>query len=106
LAFLLVLVKAVIEVAMLALLGQFIVGIFAWGRRANNIVYRLFQTVASPFTWVVRKVTPRVVLDAHIPLATLLLLVFGWVFVSISLRGSCASNPAQPACERFQQVPQ
>ena len=47
-AFLLVLVKAVIEVAMLALLGQFIVGIFAWGRRANNIVYRLFQTVASP----------------------------------------------------------
>ena len=79
-AFLLVLVKAVIEVAMLALLGQ--------------------------FTWTVRKVTPRVVLDAHIPLATLLLLVFAWVFISISLRGSCASNPAQPACERFQQVPQ
>jgi len=106
LAFLLVLVKAVIEVAMLALLGQFIVGIFAWGRRANNIVYRLFQTVASPFTWVVRKVTPRVVLDAHIPLATLLLLVFTWVFISFSLRSSCASNPAQPACSRFQQVPQ
>ena len=105
-AFLLVLVKAVIEVAMLALLGQFIVGIFAWGRRANNIVYRLFQTVASPFTWVVRKVTPRVVLDAHIPLATLLLLVFTWVFISFSLRSSCASNPAQPACSRFQQVPQ
>lgn len=105
-AFLLVLVKAVIEVAMLALLGQFIVGIFAWGRRANNIVYRLFQTVASPFTWVVRKVTPRVVLDAHIPLATLLLLVFTWVFISFSLRSSCASNPAQPACGRFQQVPQ
>jgi hypothetical protein len=46
------------------------------------------------------------VLDTHIPLATLLLLVFGWFFVSTSLRGSCISNPAQAACERFQQVTQ
>ncbi|HTN49041.1 MAG TPA: hypothetical protein VMK32_06395 [Burkholderiaceae bacterium] len=105
-AFLLVLVKAVLEVAVMALLGQFIVGIFAWGRRGNNVVYRLFQTVASPFTWIVRKVTPRVVLDTHIPLATLFLLVFVWLFVSLSLRSSCASSPAQPVCARFQQVQQ
>jgi F0F1-type ATP synthase membrane subunit a len=103
LAFLLVIVKAIIEVALLALFGQFLVGIFAWGRRQNNLVYKLFQTIASPFTWVVRKVTPRVVLDTHIPLATLLLLVFVWLFVSVSLRGTCVSNPAQQACERFQQ---
>jgi F0F1-type ATP synthase membrane subunit a len=106
LAFFLVIVKAIIEVALLALLGQFIVGIFAWGRRQNNIVYKLFQTIASPFTWVVRRVTPKVVMDTHIPLATLLLLVFVWLFVSASLRGSCIANPAQAACERFQQVPQ
>jgi len=105
-AFPLVIVKAIIEVALMALLGQFLVGIFAWGRRGNNVVYKLFQTIASPFTWVVRKLTPRVVLDTHIPLATLLLLVFGWFFVSASLRGSCISNPAQAACERFQQVTQ
>jgi F0F1-type ATP synthase membrane subunit a len=105
-AFLLVLVKAVVEVAVMALLGQFIVGIFAWGRRGNNVVYKLFQTVASPFTWLVRKVTPRVVLDTHIPLATLMLLVFVWIFISLSLRNSCASNPAQAACARFQQAPQ
>jgi hypothetical protein len=104
-AFSLVIVKAIVEVALMALLGQFLVGIFAWGRREGNVVYRLFQTIASPFTWVVRKVTPRVVLDTHIPLATLLLLVFVWMFVSASLRGSCVSNPAQAACERFQQVP-
>jgi hypothetical protein len=105
-AFLLVIVKAIIEVALMALLGQFIVGIFAWGRRQGNVVYKLFQTIASPFTWVVRKVTPRVVLDTHIPLATLLLLVFVWFAVSMSLRSSCLSNPAQAACERFQQVTQ
>ena len=105
-AFLLVIVKAIIEVALMALLGQFIVGIFAWGRRQGNVVYKLFQTIAGPFTWGVRKVTPRVVLDTHIPLATLLLLVFVWFAVSMSLRSSCLSNPAQAACERFQQVTQ
>jgi hypothetical protein len=105
-AFLLVIVKAIIEVALMALLGQFIVGIFAWGRRQGNVVYKLFQTIASPFTWVVRKVTPKVVLDTHIPLATLLLLTFVWLFVSTSLRASCTQNPAQAACERFQQVRQ
>jgi F0F1-type ATP synthase membrane subunit a len=105
-AFSLVIVKAIIEVALMALLGQFVVGIFSWGRRQENVVYRLFQTVASPFTWLVRKVTPRVVLDTHIPLATLLLLVFVWLFLSVSLRGTCVSNPAQPACERFRSVTQ
>ena len=105
-AFSLVIVKAIIEVALMALLAQFLVGIFAWGRRSGNVVYKLFQTISSPFTWVVRKVSPRVVLDTHIPLATLLLLVFAWLFVSASLRGSCVSNPAQQACERFQRVTQ
>jgi uncharacterized membrane protein len=100
-AFLLVIVKAIIEVAVMALLGQFIVGIFAWGRRQDNVVYKLFQTVASPFTWLVRRITPKVVMDTHIPLATLLLLSFVWLFVSTSLRASCVANPAQPACERF-----
>jgi hypothetical protein len=105
-AFLLVILKAIIEVAMMALLGQFIVGIFAWGRRQGNVVYKLFQTIASPFTWVVRRVTPKVVLDTHIPLATLLLLAFAWLFVSISLRTSCTHAPTQAACERFQPVSQ
>lgn len=102
-AFLLVIVKAIIEVAAMALLGQFIVGIFAWGRRQGNVVYRLFQTIASPFTWVVRKVTPRVVLDTHIPLATLLLLVFAWLAVLLSLNSSCQRDPQQAACQRVQQ---
>jgi uncharacterized protein YggT (Ycf19 family) len=104
-AFLLVIVKAIVEVALLALLGQFIVGIFAWGRRQNNVVYKLFQTIASPFTWIVRRITPKVVMDTHIPLATLLLLTFAWFVVSASLRSSCLASPAQAACERFQQVP-
>ena len=35
------------------------------------------------------------------PLATLLLLVFAWVFIWLAFAIPAASNPAQPACERF-----
>jgi hypothetical protein len=103
-AFFLVIVKAIIEVAALALLGQFIVGIFAWGRREGNVVYRLFQTVASPFTWIARKVSPRVVLDQHIPLVAFLLLTFAWLVVLFQLRASCLADPLQQACPPLQQV--
>jgi hypothetical protein len=103
-AFLLVIVKAIIEVAGMALLGQFLVGIFAWGRREGNIVYRLFQTVASPFTWIARKVSPRIVLDQHIPLVAFMLLLFAWVFVVFQLRASCLADPQQRACPPLQQV--
>jgi hypothetical protein len=97
-------VKAIIEVAALALLGQFLVGVFAWGRREGNVVYRLFQSVASPFTWVARKVSPRIVLDQHIPLVAFLLLAFAWVFVVFQLRASCVADPRQQACPPLQQV--
>lgn len=103
-AFLLVIVKAIIEIAGLALLGQFIVGAFAWGRRGDNVVYRVFQTVTSPFTWIARKVTPRLVLDQHVPLVTLLLLFFAWIFVVLQLRASCLADPEQRACPPLQQV--
>lgn len=103
-AFLLVIVKAILEIAGMALLGQFLVGIFAWGRREGNVVYRLFQTVTSPFTWIARKVSPRVVLDQHIPLVTFMLLLFAWLFVVFQLRSACAADPQQRACPPLQQV--
>jgi hypothetical protein len=103
-AFLLVIVKAIIEIAGMALLGQFLVGIFAWGRREGNVVYRVFQTVTGPFTWIARKVSPRVVLDQHIPLVTFLLLLFAWVFVVFQLRASCLAEPQQQACPPLQQA--
>lgn len=103
-AFVLVIVKAIIEVAGMALLGQLVVGIFAWGRRHDNVIYRLFQIVASPFTWVARRITPRVVLDQHIPLVTFMLLLFLWIFVVFQLRATCLENPQQRACPPLQQA--
>lgn len=101
-AFFLTIVKAIIEVAGFALLGQFLVGIFAWDRRHDNVVYRVFEIVTRPFTWLTRRITPRVVLDQHIPIVTFMLLFFVWLFVVFELRSSCLADPQQQACAALQ----
>src|SRR5262245_1327641 len=103
-AFVLVIVKALIEIAGLALLAQFLVGVFAWGRRHENPIYRFFQLVASPVTRVVRLVTPKVVLDQHIPLAAFLVLLFAWMLTIYGIAQSCASDPQQSSCARLQRA--
>jgi hypothetical protein len=100
-AFVLVVLKALIEIAGLALLAQFLVGVFAWGRRQENPIYRLFQLIASPVTRAVRFVTPKVVLDQHIPVAAFLILVFAWMVTVYGIARSCAAEPQQAACERL-----
>ena len=94
----LVIIKAILEVAAFALIAQGLVGIFAWDRRADNPIYQLLALVASPFTRLLRWSTPKAVLDRHIPLATLLLLAFGWLLVLVELRSSCLDDPTQRAC--------
>jgi uncharacterized protein YggT (Ycf19 family) len=103
-AFVLVVLKALIEIAGLALLAQFLVGLFAWGRRQENPIYRFFQLVASPVTRVVRLVTPKFVLDQHIPLAAFFLLVFAWLAAVYGISRSCADDPQQSSCVRLQQA--
>ena len=100
-AFVLVVLKALIEIAGLALLAQFLVGIFAWGRRHENPIYRFFQLIASPVTRVVRLVTPKVVLDQHIPVAAFLVLAFAWMATVYGIARSCAAEPQQASCGRL-----
>jgi hypothetical protein len=100
-AFVLVLLKALVEIAALALFAQLVVGIFAWGRRDENPIYRLLQIVASPLTRLVRWLTPKIVLDRHIPLAAFLLLVFVWIATVYGIARTCADEPRQTGCARL-----
>lgn len=86
------LVKLVIEVALLALIGQGVVWamIRATGQPVErNVFYRTLQVVVSPFTKLVRLVTPRVVADRHIPWAVLALLLVGYVWVLFAIANTC-----------------
>ena len=76
-------VKLVAEIALMALAGQFVLGLLAGARRDDNFFYRLLQVLTNPFVRGVRRITPRVVIDRHIPLATFVLIAMVWVAVTI-----------------------
>ncbi len=78
-----VILKALTEVAGVAFLGQGILWVIAGAKREQNLVYNLFRTLTSPVTRVTRAITPRVILDAHIGLVAFFLLLVLWVALTV-----------------------
>lgn len=76
-------VKLIAEIALLALAGQWLLGLLAGGRRDSNFFYRLLQVMTRPFVKAVRLVSPSFVLDRHIPLAAFLLLLSVWLVATV-----------------------
>lgn len=77
-------IKLVAEIALMALAGQFLLGLLAGARRDTNLFYQLLKTLTNPFVRGARFLAPRVVLDRHVPLVAFLLLVFVWVFATLA----------------------
>ena len=100
-ALLLVIVHTLILVAGLSLLGQGIVGIFNWRRRHENFVYQVFAIVSRPVVAVVRRITPRVILDEHVPLVAFLLLLMGYFGVGLWHRDVCLADLTQTGCSKW-----
>ncbi|MCU0841424.1 MAG: hypothetical protein MUC79_06855 [Thiobacillaceae bacterium] len=90
LLFLVSLLRALVEVAGFALLGQGIVGLLSGRRRDDNFVYRLFQVVTRPAIRAVRAVTPAVILDRHIPYIAFFLLLWLWLALAYLKRAIVA----------------
>lgn len=63
---LVIILKAINEIALFSLLGQGVMFIFAGARREGNVIYKLFKTLTSPVMRFARWITPRFVLDQHI----------------------------------------
>jgi len=77
-----VILKALTEVAGVAFLGQGLLWVLAGAKRDQNIVYNLFKTVTSPVTRLTRAITPRIIIDAHIGLVAFFLLMVVWVVLT------------------------
>ncbi|WP_088280127.1 hypothetical protein [Ideonella sp. A 288] len=82
-------VKLVAEIALLAFAGQWLLGLLAGKRRDSNLFYRLLQVLTTPFVRAARLITPRLVLDQHLPLVAFLVLAFAWVVATISKVSIC-----------------
>ena len=98
---LVVILKALTEIAGLALLGQGVLHVFAGANREQNLFYRVLKTITAPIIRVVRLVTPRFVADQHIGMAAFFLLAGIWLALIIEYRGLCVAEPQHSACERL-----
>jgi len=81
--------KLLAEIALMALAGQWVLGLLAGKRREQNLFYQLFQVLTKPLIQGARLVSPRVVLDQHLPLVAFLLLFFVWVVATITKIDIC-----------------
>ena len=102
-ALVLVVVQYLILVAGMFLLAQFVVALFNWNRRGQNVIYGLFSLLTRPFVQMARALTPRIVLDQHVPLVAFLLLFLAYWVVVFSLYAVCSSDLTQRGCERLAQ---
>lgn len=100
-AFLWLVAQTLVLVAGLALIGQLLVGAFNWTRRRDNLLYRLFELIARPAVKLVRLITPKIVLDRHVPLATFAILFFAYFFLGLAHRDSCKAQINQAGCEKW-----
>lgn len=82
--------RVIIEVAGLALIGQGILALLAGRHRHDNLVYKLFQIVTGPIIKAVRFITPKIILDAHIPFLSFFLLFWLWLGLALLRRYLCA----------------
>ena len=82
-------VKMLAEIALMALAGQWVLGLLAGRGRDSNLFYQLFQVLTRPLVGSVRRITPRVVIDRHVPLVAFLLLAFLWVVATMTKIDMC-----------------
>lgn len=84
--------QLVLYIALLALIGQGVLYVLAGSRRDQNVFYRLLQVISKPFTWPVRRITPRQVSDAQVPIVTFLLLLVLYAVVTFERADLCISS--------------
>ena len=84
--------KAVVEIAAMALLAQGLIGVIAGKSRQNNFVYRIFLVVTSPIYKIVRYISPRFIADSHLGLASFFLLFWLWVALIFAKGYVCHSQ--------------
>jgi hypothetical protein len=76
--------KALVELAGLFILGQGVLYLLAGRNRESNFFYQLLKTLTRPVYRLTRLVTPKVVVDRHIPMVAFILLFWLWVFLTIA----------------------
>lgn len=75
--------KLIAEVALLALFGQWVLGLLAGAKKDSNLFYQILQIVGKPFVVAARFITPKQIIDRHVPFVAFLLLLFVWIGLTL-----------------------
>jgi hypothetical protein len=76
-----VILKSLIELSLMFIVGRFLLGLLAGAKRQTNVFWQLLDVASKPSLWITRKLSPKLILDQHIPLATASWLLVAWVLM-------------------------
>ena len=81
---LILILKAMNEIALMALFSQGALFVLAGSKREGNFVYFILKTLTMPVMKFARLITPRVILDQHIGWVALFLLLLAEALLIIA----------------------
>ena len=84
-----VILKSLIELSLMFIVGRFLLGLLAGVKRQTNVFWQLLDVAAKPALWLTRRISPKLILDQHIPLAAASWLLIAWGLVVMSKVDLC-----------------
>ena len=76
-----VIAKSLIELSLMFIVGRFLLGMLAGPNRDSKVFWQLLDVASKPALWITRRISPKLILDQHIPLAASSWLIIAWVVV-------------------------
>ena len=83
---------ALVQVALYLFVGRAAMFVLAGARRDQNFIYQLFRKGTDFLVKATRFITPRIVLDKHIPFVAFLLLVWIGLMLIYAKRSICLAQ--------------
>jgi len=90
--FLVTIAKALVEIAALFILGQGILYVLSGEKREGNFFYQLLRVITRPVYGIVRLLTPKVIVDRHVPWVALMVLFWLWLALTFAKIQICAER--------------
>ena len=82
-------IKVIAEIALLALFGQWVLGVISGAAQERNPFYGLLQLLGRPWVRAARWISPQRVADRHLPLVAFLVLLLVWAAASVAKISIC-----------------
>lgn len=84
--------RSLVEVAGFFLLGQGLLYLLAGVSREKNVVYQIFCIVTNPVVKAARFITPKQVVDRHVPVVAFFLLFWLWIALAYARQVICTAD--------------